>query len=143
MTLSKLMHPRCFLLLGGTVLVTLGLAGVTGWLSSISQATVFNPPYWINWVHLSLGVLVLVVARAGARRVQNVFTLGAAALGTTLGGVGLLFGPYAATRYNMPELADPSEHLAHLTVGLLALWGWSNRNVSFYVASESPWGRQK
>jgi hypothetical protein len=29
----------------------------------------------------------------------------------------------------MPELADPSEHLAHLTIGLLALWAWSNGNV--------------
>jgi len=44
-----------------------------------------------------------------------------------LGIVGLLFGSYLAMQLNVPELADPSDHLAHLTVGLLALWGWLNR----------------
>jgi hypothetical protein len=42
---------------------------------------------------------------------------------------GFLFGSYAAKRYNMPERAGPSDHVAHLTVGLLALWAWSNRKV--------------
>ena len=125
-SLSKLMRPRRFLLLGGSVLVIVGLAGVTGWLGSLSQATVFNPPYWINWVHLTLGIVVLAIALSRARMVQTVFSLAAAILGSTLG---LLFGSYAANRYNMPELADPSEHLAHLTVGVLALWAWANRNA--------------
>ena len=84
----------------------------------------FNPPYWINWVHLTFGVLLLAVAFGGGRTLQNALTLSAAILGSTLGISGLLLGPYAANRYNMPELADPSEHLGHLTVGLLALWAW-------------------
>ena len=50
-------------------------------------------------------------------------------MGSTIGVSGLLLGSYAANCYNMPELADPSDHLAHLTVGLLALWAWSNRKV--------------
>lgn len=129
MALPKLMRPHRFLVLAGTVLVIIGLAGVVGWLGSISRATVFNPPYWINWVHLSLGIVVLAVAFANARTLQNVFTLTAAILGSTLGALGLLLGSYAARRYDMPELADPSEHLAHLTVGLLALWAWVNRTV--------------
>jgi hypothetical protein len=124
--LARFMRPGRFLLIGGTVLVILGLAGVVGWLASMSRASVFNPPYWINWVHLTLGIVVLAVALSGARAVQNVFTLVAAAMGSIMGAVGLLFGSYAARRYNMPELADPSEHLA---VGVLAAWAWLNRQA--------------
>ena len=126
---TKVVRPPHFLLFGGTVLVTIGAAGVVGLLGSISQASVFNPPYWINWVHLTFGILVLAVAVAGDRTLQNAFTLAAGILGSTLGVSGLLLGSYAANRYNMPELADPSDHLAHLTVGVLALWAWSNRKV--------------
>ena len=56
-------------------------------------------------------------------------TLAAALIGGTLGLSGLLLGSYAANRYGVPELADPSEHLAHLAVDVLALWAWSNREV--------------
>ncbi len=38
-----------------------------------------------------------------------------------------LFGSLAANYFNIPELADPSDHIAHLAVGLFALWGWWNR----------------
>jgi hypothetical protein len=127
--LTKLLRPRQFLFLGGTVLVIIGLAGVTDLLASISQASLFNPPYWINWVHLTFGIVVLAVGLAGTRTLQNTFTLAAAILGSTLGVSGLLLGSYVANRYNMRELADPSEHLAHLTVGVLALWAWSNKNA--------------
>jgi hypothetical protein len=127
--LARFMRPGRFLLIGGTVLVILGLAGVVGWLASMSRASVFNPPYWINWVHLTLGIVVLAVALSGTRTVQNVITLVAAAMGSIMGAVGLLFGSYAARRYNMPELADPSEHLAHLAVGVLAAWAWLNRQA--------------
>ena len=127
--LTKLLRPRQFLFLAGTVLVILGSAGAAGLLALISDASVFSPPYWINWVHLTFGIVVLAVAFAGGRTLQNAFTLAPATLGSIFGLSGLLFGSYAANRYNMPELADPSEHLAHLTVGVLALWAWSNRNV--------------
>jgi hypothetical protein len=127
-------RPRHILLLGGTVLVILGLAGVAGLLGSISQASLFNPPYWINWFHLMFGIVVLAIAFAGGRTLQNALTLTAGTLGSTLGLSGLLFGSYAAKRYNMPELADPSDHFAHLTVGVLALWAWSNRNVEHQLS---------
>jgi hypothetical protein len=127
--LITLLQPRRFMLLAGTVLAVIGFAGVTGLLGSISHATLFNPPYWINWVHLTFGIVVLAIAFAGVRTIQNGMTLAAGILGSTLGLLGLLLGSYAANRYSMPELADPSEHLAHLTVGALALWAWSNRNA--------------
>jgi len=127
--LAELGRPRQFLLLGGTLLVILGLAGVAGLLGSISQASLFNPPYWINWFHLMFGIVVFAIAFAGGRTLQSAMTLAAGGLGSTLGLSGLLFGSYAAKRYNMPELADRSDHFAHLTVGVLALWAWSNRKA--------------
>jgi len=125
--LTKLFHPRHFLIVAGTILVTLGTAGAMGLLSSISSASVFNPPYWIHWVHLAFGAMVLAIALAAGRTLQNIMTLAAAIMGTLLGLSGLLLGSHAANRYSMPELADPSEHLAHLAVGVFALWAWSNR----------------
>jgi hypothetical protein len=131
--ITTFLRPRRFLVLAGTVLITMGLLGVTGLLASISQASVFNPPYWINWVHLTLGIVVLALAFVGGCTLQNGITVVPAILGTILGLSGLLFGSYAANRYNMPELADPSDHLAHLTVGMLALWAWSNRKVDQHL----------
>lgn len=124
-----IMRPRRFLFLASVALTTIGLAGVAGVLGTVADAAFFHPPDWINWLHLSLGVVVLAVALKGRRRLQSGVTLVPAVLGTTLGLAGLLFGPSAADRFGMLELADPSDHMAHLTVGLLALWAWSNRNV--------------
>src|SRR5262249_27229930 len=75
--LTDLMRPRQFLLLGGTLLVILGLAGVAGLLGSISQASLFNPPYWINWFHLTFGIVVFAIAFAGGRTLQSAMTLAA------------------------------------------------------------------
>jgi hypothetical protein len=121
------MNPHRFLSAAGPVLITLGLLGLTHVLGKISSASFFHPPYWINWVHLSIGSIVLGVAAWGNRKLQASLTLVPAVLGTTLGVSGLLFGSLAAKRFNIPELADPSDHMAHLTVGLLALWGWLGR----------------
>lgn len=123
------MRPRRFLFLASAVLITIGLAGVAGVLGAVSGASFFHPPYWINWLHLTLGVVLLVVALMGGRELRNGLTFVPAVLGTALGLAGLLFGPYAADRFGTPELADPSDHLAHLTVGLVALWAWLNRNA--------------
>jgi hypothetical protein len=60
--------------------------------------------------------------------IQNALTLVPAVLATALGLAGLLLGLHVANRFNMPELADPSDHLAHLTVGVVALWAWLNRD---------------
>jgi hypothetical protein len=128
-TPTTLLRPLQFLFLAGTVLVVLGSAGTTGFLSSISSASLFNPPYWIHWAHLAFGMIVLATALAGGRTLQNAMTFVAAIVGSVLGLSGLLLGSFAANRFGMPELADPSEHLAHLTVGLVALWAWSNRKT--------------
>jgi len=79
--LTELVRPRQFLLLGGTVLVIFGLAGVVGLLGSISQASLFNPPYWINWFHLTFGIVVLAIAFAGGRTLQSAMTLAAGGWG--------------------------------------------------------------
>lgn len=121
------MTPRRFLVIGGIILVTIGVLGVTNLLGSISTDSFFNPPYWINWVHLSLGTVLLFVALWGSTRWHAWLTLFAAVVGTALGVLGLVSGSYAARRFDIPELADPSDHLAHLTVGLLATWGWRSR----------------
>ena len=59
------------------MLVVLGLAGLVGWLGSISRSSVFNPPYWINWVHLAFGIVVLAIAFVGGRTLHNAMTLAA------------------------------------------------------------------
>jgi hypothetical protein len=121
------MNPRRFLFLGGAVLVTIGVAGVFGVLGRLSRRSFFHPPRWINWFHLGLGSSLLGVAFRGGRRLQSALTLVGTISGLTLGSLGLLLGPAAARRFKVPELADPSDHTAHLAVGLLALWGWAGR----------------
>lgn len=121
------MTPRRFLLIVGPTLITLGLLGIVGLLGSISSVSFFHPPYWINWVHLTLGIVVITAALRGGDKLQVGLVSGAAIVGTTLGVLGLLFGSFAAIRFDIPELADPSDHIAHLTVGLLALWAFLNR----------------
>jgi hypothetical protein len=81
--LTRLVRPRQFLLLGGTVLVIIGVAGAAGLLGSISRASVFNPPYWINWIHLTFGIVVLAIAFAGGRTLENGITLAAGIMGSS------------------------------------------------------------
>ncbi|MBV9267877.1 MAG: hypothetical protein JO061_17040 [Acidobacteriaceae bacterium] len=111
---------------GGAVLVTLGLAGVLGLLGSLSRASVFNPPQWVNWLHLSFGTFVLTVASIGNRKLQLSLAMLAAVAGTILGLVDLLARPAAGPQNGMPALDDPSDPLTHLAVGLLAIWALHN-----------------
>lgn len=121
------MNPTRFLAAAGALLLTIGTLGVTGRLGKISRASFFNPPYWINWFHLGLGAFVTGAGLRGSARLQARTTLVATVMGLTLGSLGLLLGSRAAHRFDVPALADPTDHLAHLGVGLAALWGWSNR----------------
>ena len=120
------MSPKIFLRLAGTTLITLGILGLTGVLGRISTAGFFHPPYWINYFHLGLGLTVSVVSFSQYKSFQVIFTLLASIMGITLGAAGLLLGGYIADKYNIPELRDPSDHLAHLMVGLTALWAIKN-----------------
>jgi hypothetical protein len=124
---ARFLTPDRFLKIAGTILILLGLAGLTGLLGQISSARFFHPPYWINWIHFMFGTVLLIVAFVGGPRLQNAFALTGATVGTTIGLLGLLFGARAATAFGIPELADPSDHIAHLTVGLVAFWAWTNR----------------
>jgi len=121
------MNPLRFLRLASVALIVLGILGIVGILGTISSAGFFHPPYWINWVHLILGIFVLFTALKGNTKQQAMVTSIPMVLGTALGLIGLLFGRFLADRYAIPELADPSDHIAHLTVGILATWAWFNR----------------
>ncbi len=121
------MRPKQFLVGGGAILIVIGILGVVGLFGLISQASFFHPPHWINWFHLFFGIFVLTVGLKGVPRLQRNLTLGGAIVGTTIGLLGLLFGSYVATRFALPELADPSDHIAHLIVGVCAIWAWRNR----------------
>jgi len=124
--LARRWNVARFLFCGGTLLVTLGLAGVLGLLSSLSRTTLFNPPHWINWFHLSFGGVVLAVAMIGDKRLQLGLAVLAAIAGTTLGVVDFVLGPNAAPRHGTAPLTDPSDPIAHLAVGMLAIWALRN-----------------
>jgi hypothetical protein len=118
----ELMTPVRFLTLSGIVLTVLGAFGISGVLRKISSAGLFNSPQWINWAHLAGGLALLLVAFAGGSLLQRGIVLFGAISGTLLGALGLLFGRYAGRHLRLPQLADKSEHGAHLAVGLLASW---------------------
>ena len=109
---------------GGSVLVTIGSAGVLGLLGSVSRASLFNPPPWVNWLHLCFGTFVLTVAIVGNKKLQLSLALLAAVAGTILGIADLLAGP--AVRNGVSELNDRSDPLTHLAVGILAIWALRN-----------------
>lgn len=121
------MNLKRFLFLASIVLATIGFLGVVGLFGYISSASFFHPPYWINWLHFILGIFVLIVALKGNAKLQALVVSIPMVLATALGVLGLVFGSYAAKYYNIPELADPSDHLAHLIVGVVAFWAWRNR----------------
>jgi hypothetical protein len=139
---ANIMNPKRFLIIGGGLLVTLGLLGIVNVLGALSSAAFFHPPFWINWLHLSVGTLLLVVVVAfwGSSKWQAGITLFAAILLNTLGLLGLLVyafvllgvlgvhsGVLATNPQIATEFADPSDHIVHLAIGLLAVWGWINR----------------
>lgn len=121
------MIPKFFLRIGGSILILIGILGLVGLLGKISEASVFHPPYWINYFHLSLGIIIFIVSLSKNKKLQAYFTLLAAVVATTIGTLGLLLGGYFANKFNIPELKDPSDHLTHLAVGLAAIWAWKNR----------------
>ena len=121
------MNPKRFLFIAAPVLIIIGFLGLAGILGKISSASFFHPPYWINWVHFSLGIFVFIVGLKGGKKLQTIVVFIPTVLATTIGVLGLLFGSYVAKQYNIPELADPSDHIAHLIVGLSAFWAWKNR----------------
>lgn len=121
------MNPKIFLRIGGSILITIGILGLSGLLGKISSASVFHPPYWINYVHFILGCIVFTLSFTKLKKLQLGFTVGAMIVGTTIGLLGLLLGGYFADKYNIPELKDPSDHITHLAIGLIAFWAWHNR----------------
>jgi hypothetical protein len=115
-----------FLSCGGIILLILGVSGVLSLLPLLSRASLFNPPYWINWVHLSVGGLGLAVAILGSKRLQLTLALIPAIAGTMVGLGGLVIEAYVAIRNGTPQSSDFSDPLAHLALGMLALWAVRN-----------------
>src|SRR4030088_716453 len=87
---TSIMNPKRYLLIGGSILVTIGLLGIIDVLGSLSSAAFFHPPSWINWLHVSVGILVLVVAFLGSSKWQVGITLFGAMLLNTIGLLGVL-----------------------------------------------------
>lgn len=127
--IKNFLTPRRFLYTGGTILTVIGFLGIIGLFQRISQASLFNPPYWINFFHFGLGLIVLTGAFFGKHSLHVGITLVPAIFATTIGILGLFLGSWAAKKLNKPELADSSDHLAHLIVGLSAFWAWTNRKI--------------
>jgi hypothetical protein len=113
-----LLNPQRFLFIGGATLVLLGTLGIIRVLGSLSDAAFFHPPSWINWLHLGVGSLVLVVAWRGDPPARLALTMVAAVAATGIGLGGLVLG----ARGGANQATDPSDHLAHLLVGLTAAW---------------------
>lgn len=125
--IKRLLTPRRFLFIGGSILVTIGSLGVVKLFQRISPAGFFNPPYWINWFHFTLGIILLNIAFFGKSKLHVIVTLIPTVVGTTIGLLGLLLGSYAAKRFDNPQLADISDPLVHLFLGLFAFWAFTNR----------------
>jgi len=121
------MTPKRFLFGGGIALIILGVTGLFGILGQLSDLAFFHPPHWINWVHFLLGLTIFSVSFTRYEKFQGWLVVFPAIIATMMGVVGLLFGSHLAQRFDIPELADPSDHSAHLVVGLLAIWAWRNR----------------
>ena len=120
--------PARFLLVGGTVLIVLGLCGVLGISGLLSRADLFNPPQWINWLHLSVGAAGVLVAFKGNADIQRGIACVPAALGSTLGIAGLALSLHAGHGSASGGL-DLSEPLTHLCVGAAASWAvWNTRS---------------
>jgi hypothetical protein len=131
--------PARFLFAGGTALIALGAAGIAGLLGEISPASFFHPPRWIDWVHLAVGTTAIATALLGPRALKSALTLVPATVASAMGLGGLVLGPYLAHRFRTPELADPSDHIAHLIVGVLALWAlWNARHTKTGARVATP-----
>src|SRR5579872_3139469 len=101
-----------FLCTGGTLLVLLGTAGLSGVLGRVSDMVFFHPPGWVNWMHLSVGTAVLVVALFGPRTLKIAVACVPAVLATAIGLGGLLLGLGTALRAGRGTSFDASDAFA-------------------------------
>jgi hypothetical protein len=119
--------PARFLLVGGTVLIVLGLSGILGISESLSRSDLLNPPYWINWLHLSVGASGALVALKGSPNIQRGMAFVPAVLASALGICGLAWNLYRWYG-QVSEPLDLSEPIAHICVGTMASWAvWHTR----------------
>jgi hypothetical protein len=130
--------PARFLRAGGGFLILIGAAGIGGVLGNISSAGFFHPPRWIDFLHLTVGAIALVVSYVGKRALQVALTWVPAIVATAIGFGGLVLGSSLAARAHLVELADLSDPIAHISVGLLALWALRNARAIGAATTEVP-----
>ena len=97
-----------------------------GTFSSLSPVEIFNPPYWINWVHLSVGTATAVVALKGNTNTQRGFDFVPAVLASTLGIIGVTLSLYGLHGHASEPLGV-SDHVTNFCVGGMASWAVWNR----------------
>lgn len=126
--MSFILHPTNVLKIGGTVLILLGLIGLTGVTSSIEA---FNLDAGENVAHIALGVVGLAVA-FGTKDVRVhrglVAVLAVTGLAFGIGGFFLPAGSLAKGNFlGLANLENPADNVLHLVVGIWtaasALWG--------------------
>ena len=128
---GSLIHwmPARFLAVGGCALICLGTSGALGIFSYLPTTNVLNPPYWINWVHIAVGCIAVLVVLKGNASVQQGLTMVPAALGSALGIGGLVLSLYTGHAQSGGRPVDLSDHITHLCVGAMASWAlWSSRS---------------
>lgn len=119
--------PARFLLVGGCALIVLGLSGALGLFSSLPPSNVLNPPYWIDWVHVSVGTVAILVALKGNANIQRRLAFVPAVLGSAMGIAGLALSLHSGHGIS-PKPVDLSDHVTHVCVGALASWAiWNTR----------------
>lgn len=117
--MSFILHPTNVLKIGGTVLVLLGLIGLSGVTSSIDW---FNLDTGENVAHIGLGVVGLAVA-FGTKDVRVhrglVAVLAITGLAFGLGGFALPAGSFAKGNFlGLANLENPADNILHLVVGI-------------------------
>jgi hypothetical protein len=126
--MAFILRPTNVLKIGGSVLILLGLIGLSGVTSSVDW---FNLDMGENVAHIGLGVVGLAVAFGTKdERVHRglVAVLAITGIAFGLGGFALPAGSFAKGNFfGLANLENPADNFLHLVVGIWtgasALWG--------------------
>jgi hypothetical protein len=127
-----ILHPTNVLKIGGTVLILLGLFGLTG----VAGFQWFHLTAGENVAHIALGIVGLAVAfgtsdvrvHRGLVAVLAITGIGFGLLGFALpSGGALVNGAFQMPNLGVANLENPADNLLHIVVGIWtgasALWG--------------------
>ncbi len=122
----NLLTPRGFLLIGGTILVILGLAGMV-FLGPTMEASLLGEFFWLdnteNIAHLVLGVVALGAYYFLKDDKMLKYLVGAVGVvGVVVAVLGFMNMGAAIPNVGVAHLENPSDNVLHLVVGAWALW---------------------